>query len=222
MKALVVGASRGIGLALVAEYLDRGWHVVATTRGRGDEGLQALEQERLRVVVADVNDAEAPAAIADAVGVEPLDLLVHSAGVLGDAETPAGRLTPQDFASVLLTNAFAPLRVIEALADRVAAGGTVAAVSSILGSVGGNGTGGYDVYRASKAALNTLLRCHAVRNPGRCIVAMHPGWVRTAMSGDGASLTPRDSARGIADALAARAGEPGCVFLDWRGRAVDW
>lgn len=224
MRALIVGASRGLGLALAAEYLGRGWHVLATTRGRGDEGLRALSCERLRIATFDVDgppDALA-AAVGEAIAGAPLDLLFHSAGVLGEADTPAGLLAADGFAAVMLTDALAPLRVIEALGGRVAPGGAVVAMSSILGSVGENGSGGYDVYRAGKAALNTLLRCHAARHPERCVIAMHPGWVRTAMGGEDATLGPAESAKGMADAIAARAGTPGCVFIDWRGRTIAW
>ena len=96
------------------------------------------------------------------------------------------------------------------------------AMSSVLGSIAGNGSGGYDAYRASKASLNMLLRCHAARHPQRTVIAMHPGWVRTAMGGGGAALGVAESARGIADAIAARAGRPGCVFVDWQDREIAW
>ena len=221
----IVGASRGLGLGLAGEYLDRGWRVSATTRGRGDEGLRTLAMhagERLRLVTLDMTEDGAAAALAAALEGTPLDLLFVSAGVLGDAEAPAGRLAPDVFATVLLTNALAPLRLIETLEPCMTLSGAVVAMSSVLGSVAGNGSGGYDVYRASKAALNTLLRCHAARHPRRTVIAMHPGWVRTAMGGKGATLGVEESARGMADVIAVRSEQPGCVFVDWRNREIAW
>ncbi len=225
--AVIVGASRGLGLGLAREYTGRGWRVVATTRGRHDAALDTLAAaagEALRLVTLDINDAEAAARLGEAIGSDEarLDLLLVSAGIAGDRERPAGRVAPDAFTQVLLTNALAPMQLIEALGGRVPTTGAVVAMSSGLGSVTGNVSGGYDTYRASKAALNTLLRCYAARHRQQTVIAMHPGWVRTAMGGSDAALDVEESARGIAEAIAARAGQPGCVFLDWRGQPIAW
>ena len=95
-------------------------------------------------------------------------------------------------------------------------------MSSILGSVGNNTTGRYEAYRASKAALNTLLRSYAVRHAARAVIAMHPGWVRTDMAGPDAALDVADSARGMVDAIDAHLGRPGCVYIDWQGQTIPW
>ena len=224
-RALIVGASRGLGLGLVREYLARGWDVVATARGRNEEALRALQsrsQGRLAVERFDVTDEAALSDLKRALDGVRLDLLFVSAGISADKGAAAAAMPADEFARVMATNAHAPLRIIEALGDGVPATGAVVAMSSVLGSVGGNATGRYEVYRASKAALNTLLRCYAVRHEGRAVIAMHPGWVRTDMAGPDATLDVADSARGMVDAIKAHGGRPGCVYIDWQGHTIPW
>ncbi len=223
--ALIVGASRGLGLGLVQVYLDRGWRVVATTRGQNDDGLRALAATagaRLAVRTLDVTDAAAIETLRRERSTAPLDLLFVSAGVNNNAEQTAGSVPAEVFDWVMQTNALAPLKVIEALGQGVASDGAIVAMTSVLGSVAQNGSGGYEVYRASKAALNTLLRSYGARHPERSLIAMHPGWVRTDMGGSNAMLSVSDSAKGMANVIEARLGVPGCVFLDWQGKTIAW
>ena len=221
---LIVGASRGLGLGLVREYLGEGWNVVATSRGAEAalRDLAAGAEGRLRLGTLDVTDEAGLAALASSHAGVRLDVLFVSAGVMGGRDGVAADVPAKDFARVLVTNALAPLKIIEALGDAVPRDGAIVAMTSTLGSVAGNTGGGTEVYRASKAALNTLLRSYAARHPQRAIVAMHPGWVRTDMGGANAAVSVEDSARGMVAAIAARAGKPGCVFIDYRGRTIPW
>lgn len=225
-RALIVGASRGLGLGLVRGYLARTWRVVATTRGVNDQASRDLALAaagRLHIETLDVTDAKGIAALRDRLGEARLDLLFVAAGVMNEpADTPAGLEAPQAFARVMATNAQTPMAIIEALGDRVAAHGAIVAMTSILGSVAGNTSGGYDVYRASKAALNTMLRGYASRHTDRTVIAMHPGWVRTDMGGPRAALSVEESVAGMIAVLAERSGRPGCAFLDYRGRTIPW
>ena len=222
--ALIVGASRGLGFGLAREYLNRGWRVVATVRGN-DEALRSLGKEagdRLRTEQLDVNDGSGIFALAAALGDATLDVLFVSAGITNDNGQPAGDVAPGEFARVMETNALAPMHIIEMLGGNVATDGAIVAMTSVLGSVAGNTSGGYEVYRASKAALNTLLRSYASRHGDRAVIAMHPGWVQTDMGGAGAPVTVDQSARGMVDMIAARSGQPGCVFLDYQGNTIGW
>ncbi len=222
---LVIGASRGLGLGLVREYLERGWRVVATSRGNHDDELKSLAStagDRLRIERLDVTDANDIAALKRAVGSDPLDLLFVSAGVSNDTSQQAAFVAPDEFTRVMLTNALAPLKIIEVFGGNVGARGAICAMTSVLGSVGSNTSGGYEVYRASKAALNTMLRSYAARNKQRSVIAMHPGWVRTDMGGPHAIVEVEESARGIAEVIEERLGEPGCVFIDYRGETIAW
>ena len=221
---LIVGASRGLGLGLVREYLAEGWDVIATSRGTDGalHDLAASTDGRLRLETLDVTDASGLDALKRALAGKALDVLFVSAGVMGERDGQAANVEPDEFARVLVTNALAPLKIIETLGDAVARDGAIVAMTSTLGSVAGNTSGGTEVYRASKAALNTLLRSYAARHPQRAIVAMHPGWVRTEMGGANATVSVEDSTRGMVAAIAARAGKAGCVFIDYRGQTIPW
>ena len=171
----------------------------------------------------DITVPEQIAALRGRLAGERIDLLFVNAGISnGEGETVA-RTSTEAFTSMMLTNAFSPLRVIEACADLVPAGGVIAAMSSDLGSVANNTHAGWEIYRASKAALNTMLRSFAVRRgDGRTVLAVAPGWVRTDMGGPNAALDVATSVHGIAEAIAGRRGRPGVWFVDYRGRDVPW
>jgi NAD(P)-dependent dehydrogenase (short-subunit alcohol dehydrogenase family) len=125
---------------------------------------------------------------------------------------------------VMVTNALSPMRVIETLGDLVSPTGTIGVMSSGLGSVADNEHGGWEVYRGSKAALNTLMRSYAARhrNDGRSLVIIAPGWVRTDMGGPHATLSIDQSIPRVVDTISAQAGKPGLRYLDYQGRTVRW
>ncbi|WP_158809329.1 SDR family NAD(P)-dependent oxidoreductase [Beijerinckia sp. L45] len=223
--AIIIGASRGLGLGLAEAYLDLGWRVIATRRNASNGALDALKQKhgaRLDLADLDVTDDAGIAALRQRLASETLDLLFVSAGINIDSKLPVSAVSLATFTAVMTTNALAPMRIIEAFVDLVPARGVIAAMTSGLGSVAANTTGGYEVYRASKAALNTLLRSFSARNPRRAIVAMHPGWVRTDMGGAGAAISIDRSVEGMVNVLAAQLGKPGCVFLDYQGKTLPW
>ncbi len=221
-SALLIGASRGLGLGLAQVLAGRGWSVTATARDPG--GAPALAAvPGVRVERADITDDAGMAALhGRAQG--PFDLVFVVAGIADDATLPVHEVSAASAARVFETNAHAPLRVMERFADRLAPGGTMAVMTSILGSVGGNESGGWEIYRASKAALNTLTRCWALRHAGEgiTVLSMHPGWVRTDMGGAGASLDVETSAAGMCDVIEAQHGRGGHRFVDWEGRTIGW
>ena len=185
---LIVGALRGLGLGLVRAYLDAGWSVIATSRGNDAplRDLAASAGSKLQLETLDVTDAAGLAALKQKLAGTMLDVLFVSAGVLGERDAAAADVAADEFARVLVTNALAPLKIIEALGERVAHDGAIVAMTSTLGSVSGNSSGGTEVYRASKAALNTLLRSHAARHPR----------ARSRSDAPGAGCAPIWAARG--------------------------
>ena len=223
-SALIVGASRGLGLGLAKEYLSRGWDVVATTRGDGT-ALHAIAGQhagRLAIERLDINEPSETKALRQRLDGRSFELLFVNAGVANGPDETAGDASTESFVKVMVTNALSPLRVIESLQDLVAHDGAIAAMSSGLGSVANNQNGGWEIYRASKAALNTLVRSFAARSPGaRAVLAIDPGWVRTDMGGPQAPLDVETSVRGIADTIAGARG-PGARYLDYQGRTVPW
>ena len=225
--ALIIGASRGLGLGLAAELAARGWQVVATARDAGSAKLQALAartQGAVEVETVDVDRDDTIAALASRVAARRFDLLFVNAGI----STPGGKSvqdTDRDaLAQVLWTNAIGPLRIAQQLAPRVVDGGTVAFMSSILGSIGENTSGGHDLYRVSKVALNMLARSFAVTSAAQrrqAVLSLHPGWVRTDMGGPQAPVGIEDSVRGLADVLEAKQ-QPGHRFVEYTGRQIAW
>ena len=222
-----MGASRGLGLGLAHEYANQGWRVIGTVRSENPStGLHALAAPRsgqVRVESVDITLPEAIAALRARLAGERLDLLFVNAGISYGSADAIPATTTAAFTTMMLTNALSPLRVIEVFADLVPPDGVIAAMSSGLGSVANNTGPGMEIYRASKAALNTMLRSFANRaGRQRTVLAVHPGWVRTDMGGASAPLDIATSVRGIAEAVASRRGRPGAAFIDYQGNDIAW
>jgi NAD(P)-dependent dehydrogenase (short-subunit alcohol dehydrogenase family) len=224
--ACIIGASRGLGLALAEEYLKRGWQVVATVRSV-QTGLHALVEryaKTLEIERVDINEPDQVAALRSKLGDRQIDLLFVNAGVSsGHGETIAD-VSTEEFARVMITNALSPMRAIEAFQSLVSPKGVIAAMSSGLGSVADNERGGWEVYRASKAALNTLMRSFAARHPGdtRTMLVVAPGWIRTDMGGPQAPFSIEESIPLIADMITSNSGKPGLRYLNRLGETVRW
>jgi NAD(P)-dependent dehydrogenase (short-subunit alcohol dehydrogenase family) len=219
--ALIVGASRGLGLGLAEEYLRRGWEVIATQRGPSD--LEQL-RDRLRIETLDVtNDSQIEALVGALEGVT-LDLLFLNAGVTGAPDLlTADR---QDVDAIMHANAFGPYKLARRLIGQVRPKtGVVAFMSSGMGSIGDNSSGGWDVYRASKASQNILARSLSVTEAERrgvTVLSINPGWVKTDMGGGGASIDVETSVRGIAEQIDRRRGSAQHAFVGWNARELPW
>nr|WP_042181042.1 SDR family NAD(P)-dependent oxidoreductase [Kibdelosporangium sp. MJ126-NF4]CEL14765.1 Short-chain dehydrogenase/reductase SDR [Kibdelosporangium sp. MJ126-NF4]CTQ96605.1 Short-chain dehydrogenase/reductase SDR [Kibdelosporangium sp. MJ126-NF4] len=223
--ALVIGASRGLGLVLANELTGRGWQVVATTRQDGGE-LQAnadASNGRLSVESLEMTSADQLAALRERLADRRLDLLFVNAAIdRGDLSIDE---VPTDmFTEVMITNALSPLRVLEALRGLVAPGGTVAVMSSEQGSITLNTEDGYELYKASKAALNQLMRSYATRHADdrQTKLLIDPGHNQTQLGGPDAPLRPEQSIPAVVDVLEAQSGAPGLQFLDRHGETVPW
>ena len=146
------------------------------------------------------------------------------AGVATQAQDPLHVVPRAVAAQVYLTNAVSPIRFAEAFLDRLAAGGSIAVMSSVLGSVSLNDSGGWEPYRASKAALNTLARSFEIRHRAEnlSVLILHPGWVRTEMGGAEADIDVATSVTGLADVITDRLGRPGAHYLDYTGETLPW
>jgi NAD(P)-dependent dehydrogenase (short-subunit alcohol dehydrogenase family) len=225
-SALIVGASRGLGLGLVREHLSRGWRVMATVRTPSAEleALRSAASDRLTVGNADVTRPSDVHALAGRVRAEKFDLLFLNAGIMAGRNTPLAGIPDTEIHNIFLTNAISPIRVAEALIANVAPGGMVAFMSSILGSIGTNDDGRAELYRASKAALNSLFRSFRARHrqADLTMLALHPGVVRTSMGGPNAPLDIETSVKGVADVIAARWGSGGAAFVDYRNQTIPW
>ena len=225
--ALIIGASRGLGYALAAEFVARGWQVTATVRGSAQTGLDDLAKSpdgRLVVETVDITVPEQVAALRGRLAQETFDLLFVNAGVTNGPEETVADVSTDTFIRLMVTNALSPMRVVEALQNLVAPDGTIAVMSSGQGSIANNENGGFEIYRASKSALNQLMRSFAARHAGdpHTLLLMAPGWVQTDLGGPAAPLTIGQSIPGVADTIEAQAGKGGLQYLDYRGRTVRW
>ena len=224
---LIIGASRGLGLALAREYLSRGWRVVATARNNTKTALHELSETssgQLEIETVDINHSDQVAALRARLGLRKFDMLFVNAGVKNDDRETIADVSTDEFVRVMVTNALSPMRVVETLKDVVRPAGTIAIMSSGQGSVANNVNGNYEVYRGSKAALNMFMRSFAARhkNDPRTLLLLAPGWVRTDMGGPQARLSIAESIPKLADTIAAQDGKPGLQYLDYLGRTVPW
>jgi NAD(P)-dependent dehydrogenase (short-subunit alcohol dehydrogenase family) len=225
--ALIVGGSRGLGLGLVEACLSRGWQVIATVRDSPGRAVLttagAGKENMLSIMHLDINMPAEIATLRNALAGQHLDVLFINAGVANDPEAAVESVPTEEFMHVMVTNPLGPLRVMAACHDLVKADGVIAAMSSNMGSVSGNQGGGWEVYRASKAALNQLIRSFGARHQdGKTYLAVSPGWVRTEMGGETAPLDIATSANGIVDTITARAGIGGVHFVDYSNRTIAW
>jgi NAD(P)-dependent dehydrogenase (short-subunit alcohol dehydrogenase family) len=225
---LIVGASRGLGHAMAAEFLKKGWNVIGTVRGKARTLLHDLAGEcpgRVEIETLDIIEQDQIAALRNRLSGRVLDMLfVNSGTTTHDEHVYIGKVTTEEFVRVMITNALSPMRVIEALQDLVPAGGLIGAMSSGQGSIANNETGLREVYRGSKAALNQFMRSFVAREPGtpRAMVVMAPGWVRTELGGPDARLSIEESIPNLVNVLLAKQAKPGLEYLDYLGRTVPW
>lgn len=224
---LLVGASRGLGHAMAAEFLTRGWSVLGTVRsGRTDlHDLAERNPGRVEIETLDVTEEAQIAALRDRLSGRLFDVLFVNAGGASHrrGETVA-QVSTEDFVRIMLTNSLGVMRTLEGLQDLVTLDGTIGVMSSGQGSVSNNSGGGHEVYRASKAALNQLMRSYAARHAGgkRAMALIAPGWVRTELGGPNAPLGIEDSIPPVIDVLVAQQGKPGLRYLDRHGNTVPW
>ncbi|SFV03594.1 SDR family oxidoreductase [Pseudoduganella namucuonensis] len=224
-SALIIGASRGIGHELARQYLRDGWRVIATARK--PEDIAALAALGAETHTLDVNNVEAVAGLGWKLDGEQLEVAILNAGVYGPRHD--GFPTQGDFDQVMHTNVLAAMRLLPILAPMVCAakgkgGGKLAVLSSRMGSLSERSSPGGSLYRASKAALNSVLIDTALSfgDRGATCVALHPGWVRTDMGGAGADLAVEDSAAGIRRTLAALPASPRAVYRNYDGTPISW
>lgn len=218
--AVVTGANRGIGLSLTEALVGRGVTVVAACR-RSSAALDGSGAEVASGV--DVTEQAGIERLARAVGDREVDLLVNNAGILLWGED-LGKLGPEGLRQQLEVNAVAPLLVTQALAPRLSRGSKVALITSRMGSIADNGSGGHYGYRMSKAALNaagmSLARDLAPR--GVAVAILHPGMVSTDMIGGRGQVSPAEAAKGLLARIDGLTLETSGTFWHANGEVLPW
>jgi NAD(P)-dependent dehydrogenase (short-subunit alcohol dehydrogenase family) len=224
---LLIGASRGLGLAIAGEYVKEGTRVVATVRAPGRTALDELQGASgglLEIERVDITVPEQVQTLKQRLGSRRFDLLFVNAGVANGFDESVANVSTHEFVRLMVTNALSPMRVIETLGDLVPSDGTIAIMSSGQGSVANNQGGGAEIYRASKSALNQLMRSYAARHQDdqRTLLLMAPGWVKTDLGGPHARLTVDESIPRLVKIVNAQRGRPGLQYLDYQGNTVAW
>jgi NAD(P)-dependent dehydrogenase (short-subunit alcohol dehydrogenase family) len=223
---LVTSANRGIGREFVRQYAAAGWRVIAACRHpeAAAEDLRSFGSE-VRPIAMDVTDLASVEAVAredDA----PVDLLLNTAGIIGQAEDSPGNVNYLEWSRVLDVNVMGPVRVLDAFADRLAAAGGAKAITltSGMGSIGDVGSGAVMMYRTSKAAVNMAMRARSLQLKARGIIVavINPGWVRTDMGTANATVSVEDSVSAMRRVIEGLLPEQAGSFLNWKGGTYPW
>lgn len=217
--AVITGANRGIGLALTQHYLAQGWQVIGICRITSPE----LDASGAQVVSGvDVTNAAAIAALAQQLKGKSIDLLINNAGIFQHEQL--GNIDYESVQQQFLVNAEAPLRVTEALLDNLASGAKIAFITSRMGSIADNSSGGYYGYRMSKAALNAaaMSLTRDLKPRGIAVAILHPGYVQTAMVNFGGDISANEAAQRLSQRIAGLTLENSGGFWHSNGEPLPW
>lgn len=228
---LITGANRGIGLELTRQYAADGWTVHACCRSPENAHelgkLAAKSSGAIQMHLLDVTHGIQREALAAQLQGQPIDILLNNAGVYGDWNCQEfGKTNAKEWEKTFMINTIAPMQMMEAFADNVAASGrkVIANVSSKMGSMADNSSGGSYLYRSSKAALNavTMSAARDLASKGIAVVALHPGWVRTDMGGPNGEMSVEESASALRRNLNALTAADSGRFIDIDGADIPW
>ena len=223
---LLTGARRGLGLEFARQYAAEGWRVIATCRQpKAAKALAAIKGD-VRIRALDVTDPAQVRSLARALKSEAVDLLISNAGIYGPRKENFGRVDTEAWHQVFRTNVMGPMMVAGALADHVARSErkTIVALTSMMGSITENRSGGSYIYRSSKAALNMVMKGLSLSLKSRkiSVVMLHPGWVRTDMGGASAHLGVEESVTAMRRVIAGLKPADSGRFFNYDGREIPW
>lgn len=229
-RILLIGASRGIGLAMAEEFLRRQWLVTATVRGAGQTALHdlsAVYPQKLTIEQLDITQTTQLNALHKRLKGRRFDVLFINAGTSNrNQDETIAEVSTEEFTRLMITNALSPMRATEALEDLVEPDGLIGIMSSGQGSIGNNTKGGKEVYRGTKAALNQYMRSYAVReaqiHPSRSLLLLAPGWIRTELGGSDAAFSLEETIPDIVSTIEGRCSHSGLEYLDRFGEVIPW
>ena len=225
---MIASANRGLGFEFARQYAADGWHVFAACRNpQSARNLLVLADSSLvQVVAMNVTDAASIRKAGSSIGDKPIDLLLNTAGIVGLPNQTAGHVNYDSWAEVLNVNTMGPLRVTEQFVDNVARSTRklIVTITSGMGSLTDNTSGGSIAYRSSKAAVNMVMRSVAIdlASRGICCVVVNPGWVKTDMGGPNASIAPAESISAMRRLIESLRPNHSGRFYNYDGREYPW
>ncbi len=226
---LITGCSRGLGLEAVRQFLADGWKVFATCRdSKSCSELDVLKKQydMLEILDMDIADNTSIDRVASVIAGQPLDLLVQNAGVYGPTVVRLGTVTAESWMDTLRVNTIAPLMLVQSMLSnlRLANDPTIVLLSSKMGSITDNNSGGGYIYRSSKTALNSVGKSLAedLREDGIKVLMIHPGWVKTDMGGPNALIDAATSVASIRRVIEGFTLEESGSFLNYDGKQISW
>ncbi|MFI8480739.1 SDR family oxidoreductase [Pseudomonas sp. NPDC078700] len=222
--ALIIGASRGLGLGLVKQLVQQQWAVTATVRApQSADELKAVTGVKIETL--DLDSQDSLTALAQRLSTQVFDLIFVNAGVLGPEHQTAAAATQEELGQLFMTNVTAPIRLAEQFVAQLRPNtGVLAFMSSVLGSVMNPEGNNLALYKASKAALNSLTNSFvcSLPAPRPTVLSLHPGWVRTAMGGPNGEIDVETSCAGLVAQVQRFAGTGGHYFVDYQGQTIAW
>ncbi|TCS36166.1 SDR family oxidoreductase [Reinekea marinisedimentorum] len=226
---VITGANRGIGLEFTRYYLSIGHQVTATVRNLDTaQELSALQAENkhLTLRVLDISQSSSIAAFTEQLGNKPIDVLINNAGYYGPKGYSLGNIDVHEWQKVMQINVLGTIELTQALLSnlkRAQSPAKIAFLTSKMGSMGDNNSGGSYIYRSSKAALNACIKSLSIDlAPEILVAALHPGWVQTDMGGANALITAQESVAGLASVIDQLNELTTGQFIDYSGKLIPW
>lgn len=222
--ALIIGASRGLGLGLVKRLSSLNWDVTATVRSpQKADDLKAVAGVHIETL--DIDSDSSLEALVAQIDAQVFDLVFVNAGIMGPMHQSASQASADELGQLFMTNVVAPIRLAEKLIPQIRQdSGVLAFMSSGLGSITNPEGNELALYKASKAALNSLTNTLVCSLEGNrpTVLSLHPGWVKTAMGGPNAEIDVETSCAGLVSQVEQYAGKGGHHFIDYKGQTIAW
>jgi NAD(P)-dependent dehydrogenase (short-subunit alcohol dehydrogenase family) len=223
---LITGANRGLGLEFVRQYAADNWRVIATCRNPKLASELIQIRGDITILPLDVADFSAIETTSEILQAEKIDVLLNNAGVYDPNKKGLWKTDFDFWTTMLRINVLAPLKIIESLTPQVVSSDKkiIVSISSLLGSISANDSGGQYAYRSAKAALNSVNKSLSVDLAGQGVISIviSPGWVRTDMGGPEASIGPLESVAGIRRVIDGLKPEDTGNFFNFDGSSINW
>ena len=229
-KILVTGANRGLGLGLVKKFLKNNEKVICTTRNisKSKELILCKKKynDNLEICELDLLDKESPNILSNFLGNEPIDLFINNAGVIGHSAQHFKSVSLNHWLDVLKVNLIAPLLITQSIIKNIEKSSErkIYFISSKVGSIEDNKSGGMYIYRSSKTALNQVVKSLSIdlKPLGISVISLHPGWVRTEMGGPNALISVEESVNGMVDVISNTSIINSGQFINYDGTRLPW